>query len=508
MPLAQAHSSFTRSAHSLAAAEAAELSNTEAIEQVTRHVIGIDVHPVAVILCRVTYLLAIGRDRNSDPNHPPITIPVYLGDAVQWEQRHDVLDSVHEIRIVYRPGMPTSSRWRWHALRRRPGFPTYSACRRCPLRPAGQRAGGFCPRHNEERARPNQHRAVGDKALRDHGRGRHRRGKHFSNLCALSSPRVETTCGATTFATSFARCGLRSPTTVSTCSSATRPGCATARCAPRCRSKSVRCRRNGTYSPAALGASARDLATLFVARAVELYLRLGGAFACVMPHGALSRRPHTGFRSGDWSGDTGDQLTVAFGESWDLKRAAAATGFPILACVVLGKLSESPWKMSTATVGSVGRLPRPDVRWAVACEQLKTRHIIGAGVGSRRRGGRRAPTKHGSVQEPSSFRGSRCSSWMRLRVRSARALGRVRVTSRRYSLEKRPWKDCASVRANVENRFVRTVLLGEQVLPFRPLAPLEAVLPVGDTALLTADEFELHDGLNAPGGPKPNRRGR
>ena len=50
-----------------------------------------------------------------------------------------------------------------------------------------------------------------------------------------------------------------------------------------------------------LGASARDLSTLFVVRAVELYLRTGGAFAFVMPHGVLTRKPHTGFRSGNWS---------------------------------------------------------------------------------------------------------------------------------------------------------------------------------------------------------------
>ena len=47
-----------------------------------------------------------------------------------------------------------------------------------------------------------------------------------------------------------------------------------------------------------LGASGRDLSTLFVARAVEMYLIPGGSFAFVMPHGTLTRLPHTGFRSG------------------------------------------------------------------------------------------------------------------------------------------------------------------------------------------------------------------
>jgi len=35
----------------------------EALSSLTDHVLGIDLHPVAVALARVTYLLAIGKDR-------------------------------------------------------------------------------------------------------------------------------------------------------------------------------------------------------------------------------------------------------------------------------------------------------------------------------------------------------------------------------------------------------------------------------------------------------------
>ena len=56
----------------------------------TDHVLGIDLHPVAVSLARVTYLLAIGRERLVDNSRGPITVPVYLGDSVQWTQRADL----------------------------------------------------------------------------------------------------------------------------------------------------------------------------------------------------------------------------------------------------------------------------------------------------------------------------------------------------------------------------------------------------------------------------------
>src|ERR1035441_2510789 len=47
-----------------------------------------DLHPVAVTLARVTYILAIGRARLMDPNRGNIQIPVYLGDSMQWREQN------------------------------------------------------------------------------------------------------------------------------------------------------------------------------------------------------------------------------------------------------------------------------------------------------------------------------------------------------------------------------------------------------------------------------------
>ena len=65
------------------------------------------------------------------------------------------------------------------------------------------------------------------------------------------------------------------------------------------------------------GVAGRDLSTLFVARAAELYLREGGAYAFVMPHGVLSRQSHAAFRTGSWS-SRAESLHVRFDTSWDL----------------------------------------------------------------------------------------------------------------------------------------------------------------------------------------------
>lgn len=57
-----------------------------AVAGVSEHVIGVDVHPVAVTFARVTYLLAIGLERLQSPERGPVSIPVYLGDSIQWGQ--------------------------------------------------------------------------------------------------------------------------------------------------------------------------------------------------------------------------------------------------------------------------------------------------------------------------------------------------------------------------------------------------------------------------------------
>ena len=75
----------------LSAAEEAGLSVGAAISGVTTHVTGMDVHPVAVTIARVTYLLAIGTERLKSADRGPVVVPVYLGILFSGSNKHDVL---------------------------------------------------------------------------------------------------------------------------------------------------------------------------------------------------------------------------------------------------------------------------------------------------------------------------------------------------------------------------------------------------------------------------------
>jgi len=71
----------------IVAAEQAKIGVAALLDGITDHVMGMDLHPVAVALARVTYLLALGRDRLTDPARGQIQIPVFLGDSMQWGKK-------------------------------------------------------------------------------------------------------------------------------------------------------------------------------------------------------------------------------------------------------------------------------------------------------------------------------------------------------------------------------------------------------------------------------------
>ncbi|MGH6902560.1 MAG: N-6 DNA methylase, partial [Geminicoccaceae bacterium] len=80
----------------LGAARAAGWSDARAVRTAAARVRGLDVHPVAVIIARVTWLLALGdavQEREG-----PLHVPVYLGDAMQWD-----LSQIGDLREVRLP---------------------------------------------------------------------------------------------------------------------------------------------------------------------------------------------------------------------------------------------------------------------------------------------------------------------------------------------------------------------------------------------------------------------
>lgn len=474
----------------LKAAEEANTPTGAAVSGLTSTVYGIDVHPVAVTLARVTYLLAIGHERLNAPDRGPISIPVYLGDSIQWEQRTDLLGGIDNITISTRGDdivdigsgtlfgddliFPRS------VLAEVGDFDRLvTAMANKAIEPSSRSAQQLMrPILRQFGVPVSDHSVLIDtfatiKRLHESGRN-HIWGYYVRNLIrpiwmSEEENRVDVLIGNPPW--------LRYNKMTSTMQDRYKVLC-----------------KERQLLKGKLGASARDLSTLFVVRAVELYLRPGGKFSFVMPHGVLTRNPHEGFRSGKWSSSSGTVICAAFEKPWDLA-GVNPTGFPMTAAVVRGtRTVDRPSKMPTATIAWKGRLPKATVGWDVAKERLtltdsdvvslsSTEYLPASPYRSRfRQGAILVPRRLMFVVDgPVNPLGT--------------GAGRISVTSRVTSGENAPWRDVAPITATVERSFVRPVYLGETVLPFRVINPLRAVLPITDEGILSEEELESYPGL-------------
>ena len=63
------------------------VSNKKIINLICEKIAGIDIHPVAVIFSRITYLLAMLEEIKIKKDRPDdVIVPIYLGDSLQWSK--------------------------------------------------------------------------------------------------------------------------------------------------------------------------------------------------------------------------------------------------------------------------------------------------------------------------------------------------------------------------------------------------------------------------------------
>jgi hypothetical protein len=243
-------------------------------------------------------------------------------------------------------------------------------------------------------------------------------------------------------------------------------------------------------------ATHQDLSALFVPRAVEQYLKNDGSFAFVLPNAALDRGYYKGFRSGQYA-DPAELTTVAFTGSWDLRRIRPHF-FPRGGCVVFGtRTAGQPHALPTATNRWSGTLPRTAQTWEEAEPYLHREDAT-------------LSISDDDAEDVSPY-GGRFSNGANIFPRMlffvepqpasplGVGAGRRAVRSASSSYEKKPWKDLPRHSGVVETEFVRPVLLGENVLPYRVLPAREAVLPLEGNDLLDGENphLDMYPGLAA-----------
>jgi hypothetical protein len=465
----------------LAAAEAAGHTLAQALGDVGGHVLGVDVHPVAVTFARITYLLAIGMARLQDPERPPFSVPVYLGDSVQWGQQQSLLDS-DALTVPTDDGLQlfaSQLRFPDRLLADAGRFDRLVAelADKAAGRAPGSPVPSLAATHRRYAVHPDDQAVLEETfttmcELHDQGRD-HIWGYYVRNLARpvwLARPdnRVDVLLGnppwlAYRFMTAAMQADFRAMS-----------------------------EQRGLWAGATV-ATNQDLSGLFVARTVELYLRVGGRFGFVMPWATLSRRQFAGFRTGRWAAASlGRVMTTArFDQPWDLHKVKPSF-FPVPCCVVFGDRTEhDAGPLDAAPEIWAGRLPKVNMTAAEAAQHLQ--RCTGTAAVS---AGATSPYRERFAQ------GAAIVPRVLFLVEREResplgtGAGRRAVRSRRSLNEKKPWKSVPDLAGVVEAQFVLPVLAGDSLLPFHIRDPQLAVIP-WDQGLLDGEDqrIDMYPGL-------------
>jgi hypothetical protein len=460
----------------LESAESESISSEDAILGLVGHVAGIDLHPVAVCLARVTYLLAIGAERLQG-DRPAFSVPVYLGDSLRWDQ-DETLFAKGGITIPTSGSLGDGGKDLHFPERVVANSNLFDQLIAALADRAVSRSRGSKPPEIGPILRRYSVQAADRPAvvtafdvlcsLHDEGRN-HIWGYYVRNLArpfAFTRPdnQVDVVVGNPPWlAYRFMTDGMQ--------------------------------KRYGELAKerhlwaGGKVATNQDLADLFVVRCFEQYLTPRGRFGFVMPGGALSRQAYEGFRSGRFDAPSAS-TAVAFGQPWDLRGVVPGI-FPMPACAVFGERSSRGREMPAEAQSFAGKVQGSGARWTDALSGILIRT-------NRVQRGRAA--SHRSPYADSFRQGATVVPSVLLRVSDCEPgplgapKGMRRVSSLRSSLEKKPWKTLDSLEGAIESRFVKRVLLGSGIAPFKPLREIEAVIPLHRGGLLdggtsTLDEF-------------------
>lgn len=458
--------------HFLNAADEAGMSVAEAMSLVSSRVMGIDLHPVAVALARVTYLLALGRDRLNGPRGD-LSVPIYLGDSLGWDQREDLMSVDHLVIPTDVGDQLTSPELRFpeHLLADSARF---DALVESLVDESGRAAfkstntlspGAIRLLAIDADDLPTLHENfVRLKQLHEDDRD-HIWSYYIRNIArpawlARLENRVDVLVGNPPWLS------YRHMTATM-----------------QKRFKSLAQDRDFWHNETT--ATHQDLAGLFVARAVERYLRPGGRLGFVVPNSVIDRDYWTGFRKGRFDG-----AAVSFGMPWDLRRIRPHM-FPRGSAVIFGTRTTEPQAMPNQALIWAGRTPHRHASFetAVALTQAVGELSVGAADDDR------SPYSKRFAQ------GANLVPRVMFRVEEAAVTalglpaGRKNVRSKRSVSEKAPWKTLPDMVGTVETQFVWPTILGEHVVPYQISDPDLFVVPLTRQRQVLDGEHPKIDGF-------------
>ena len=317
--------------HFIAAANESGLHPKQVLDKLRTAVTGIDVHPVSVHLARAAWTLAARPAINAAAESgfdASLTIPIYLGDALQLRFRTGDMFAEHEVRIQVGDEHNTELVFPVSLVDRAEDFDALMG----DVAEAIERGDDpYIALDDNHITEPNERRVLEQTigTMQDlHTEGRDHIWAYYTrNLVrpvALSRAKVDVIVGNPPW--------LIYRNTASTL-----------------RTELVR-QSKDVYGIWVGGrhANHQDISSMFFARCTDLYLKDGGVIGMVMPHSALQTGQHSKWRTGSWQAEIhrqgkgrtiGPSLAVDFSHktAWDLEGLKPNTFFPIPASVAFAK---------------------------------------------------------------------------------------------------------------------------------------------------------------------------
>ena len=300
--------------HFIAAARAANWNPGKVLNRLREAVTGIDVHPVAVHLARAAWTLAArpAIDAARDARHyASLSIPVYLGDALQLRYRTGDLFSEKEVTIRTMDDENTELIFPVSLVERAENFDALMGDVSAYIEQGDDPSLALDDNHVND---PAERQTIGNAIAamqRLHDRGRDHIWAYYTrNMVrpvALSRSKVDVVIGNPPWINYNQTADIL-----------------------RDELQSLSRNRYGIWAGGRY-ATHQDVAGLFFARSVDLYLEDGGVIGFVLPHSALQAGQYSKWRSGRWrAGKSGPSVQVDFTlkPAWDLEQLKPNTFFP------------------------------------------------------------------------------------------------------------------------------------------------------------------------------------
>lgn len=468
--------------------------NEEILNHLQTHVFGLDIHPVSVVLARVTYLLALGNRLRLQRGD--IMIPIHLGDSMQWFQPGDYDKDIIEISTTGEDLTTGMQQETLFHIGETLAFPLESVSDPSVFDKLVTSLTERAKQHTDLSAKRPNPSSILDRF------GIHRTTEDyqtlvatFNVLCDLNASGRDSIWGY--FVRNQARpLWLSMPERRVDVLVGNPPWVAYRFMTPSMQKQFKKFSEMRGLWHGQKVATHQDLVSLFIVRAAEKYLNDGGSFGFVTPLAVLSRQQYEGFRSGDW----GSGKYARFTEVWDLESIKPKAFFPVPSAVVYGTSHRYDVFKSDAFRATRLHMGFPETKWVVSGKRsldgwnasknslsFKQVDNLPQQKGIAHQSPYAETVTNGAtvfpralfcireVDQSESFLGS--------------AYGTTTFESFRTNLEKEPWKSLPSLRGVIEKRFVFNMHLGSTLLPFRMGDPWRVILPIEKDRVLSEEEI-------------------